>query len=385
MNFLKTPASKNAGSERFPSAFYFFTLFLGICALSLISIPFTDFSSLDLSSKGFVSESQAAETGPSNPILDFASSTADRHSFIGSRTDHILLIVLVLLALILSKKQAETSPTPQRILQLICIYLGLRYLYWRGFYTLNTQDTFSAAISIVLYLAEIYGFIAVVLFYFQVSKPINPTPQSPQKGELPTVDIFITIYNEPLDILYRTAVACLAIDYPVDRRRIYVLDDGHRDEVKRATERLGCNYLSRSNNDHAKAGNLNHGLANSSGDFIVILDCDHVPVQTFLKETIGFFKDPKVAFVQTPHFFYNPDVFQKNLRLECEIANEQDLFFRIIQPGRHGHNASFYAGSGGIFRRSALRRDQRISGQNPDGRSPYQHGAPLQKDIIPFT
>ena len=300
-----------------------------------------------------LSESQAVETSSLNSVVDFTSSNPDSRSFIGSQIDHAFLILLVLLAIFLSKRQIGPWPT-QWILELICIYLGLRYLYWRAFYTLNTQDTFSVSVSIILYLAEIYGFVAVLLFYFQVFKPTNPTADPPKEAELPTVDIFVTIYDESLDILYRTLVACVAIDYPTNRKSIYVLDDGHQEEVKRLAEQLGCNYLSRATNENAKAGNLNHGLACSSGDYVLILDCDHVPVQTFLKETIGFFKDPKVAFVQTPHVFYNPDVFQRNLRLEREIANEQELFFRVIQPGRDNDNASFYAGSGGIFRRSAL-------------------------------
>lgn len=234
------------------------------------------------------------------------------------------------------------------------LLLGLRYLYWRGLYTFNTQDELSTAISLILYLAEVYGFLSVLLFYVQVAKPMDRSARLLQEAELPTVDVLVTIYNEPLDVLYRTLVGCVAMDYPANRKRIYVLDDGHRDEVKHLAERLGCHSLARPTYEHAKAGNLNYGLSQSSSEFVMVLDCDHVPVRTFLKETIGFFKEPKVALVQTPHYFYNPDTFQRNLRLEREIVNEQDLFFYVIQPGRDGFNASFFAGSGGVFRRSAL-------------------------------
>jgi cellulose synthase (UDP-forming) len=345
--------TKNILRRNSPSAGYFLVSFLGLWTLSFVGTVFLGFTPLDLFSNSILSESHAIEADSPNAIVDVSSSNSSSPFFIGSRVDHILLIVLVLLAIFLSKRQIGTWPT-QWILELICIYLGLRYLYWRGFYTLNTQDTFSTSVSIILYLAEIYGFLAVLLFYVQVFKPTNPTADPPREEELPTVDIFVTIYNESLDILYRTLVACLAINYPANRKSIYVLDDGHQEEVKRLAEQLGCHYISREINEHAKAGNLNHGLACSSGDYVLILDCDHVPVRTFLKETIGFFQDTKLAFIQTPHFFYNPDVFQRNLRLERKIANEQELFFRIIQPGRDSDNASFYAGSGGVFRRSAL-------------------------------
>lgn len=273
--------------------------------------------------------------------------------FIGSWMDYILSIVLVLLAILLTKKRIRLFRT-QWAVAALGVFLGLRYLYWRGMYTLNTEDAWSTSISVILYIAEAYGFLAVLLFYAQVAKPTERSGSPPDEAALPTVDIFVTTYNESLDLLYRTLVACAAMDYPAGRREIYVLDDGQREEVKHLTERLGCRYLARGTHEHAKAGNLNHALTQSSGEFVMVLDCDHIPVRTFFKETLGFFKEPEVAFVQTPHYFYNPDTFQRNLRLEREIVNEQDLFFYVIQPGRDGFNSSFFAGSGGVFRRSAL-------------------------------
>ncbi|MEO2055414.1 MAG: glycosyltransferase family 2 protein [Nitrospira sp.] len=234
------------------------------------------------------------------------------------------------------------------------IILGFRYFYWRGTYTLNTETRTGLGISLLLLLAEAYGFLATVLFYIQVAKPTNRVPIMKAESDLPSVDIFITIYNESLEILYPTLVGCMSMDYPSDKINVYVLDDGQSKEVQSLAERLGCNYVTRASNKNAKAGNLNHGLSQSSGEYVVVLDCDHIPVRTFVKETIGFFDDEKVAFVQTPHYFYNPDTFQRNLRLEREIVNEQDLFFYVIQPGRDTYNSSFFAGTGGVFRRSAL-------------------------------
>ncbi|HET6369608.1 MAG TPA: glycosyltransferase family 2 protein, partial [Nitrospiria bacterium] len=248
------------------------------------------------------------------------------------------------------------TPQPHGKLALVALsaVVGLRYLYWRAFYTLNTADALGTTVSLSVYFAEIYGFLAVVLYYAQVIRPSNRSPIPVDEEALPSVDVFVTVYNESIDVLRRTLVACKAMDYPAARMKVYVLDDGRREEVKALSEPLGCIYVARETNEHAKAGNLNHGMSLSSGEFVMVLDCDHIPVRTFLKETVGFFADPKVAFVQTPHYFYNPDTFQRNLRLEREIVNEQDLFFYVIQPGRDGFNASFFAGSGGIFRRSAL-------------------------------
>lgn len=235
---------------------------------------------------------------------------------------------------------------------LLAFIIGVWYLYWRLTATFNTEDNTARWISIIVYVAEVYGILAFTLFFLQVRK--GPARISPTIESYPTVDVFVTIYNESVEVLYRTLVCCQAMEYPEDKKKVYILDDGNRKEVKDLAERLNCAYLSRPTHEFAKAGNVNYGLAHSSGDIIAIFDCDHIPVRTFLTETVGYFKDPEVAIVQTPHYFYNPDSFQRNLRLEKELANEQDLFFRIIEPGRDYYNSSFFAGSSGLFRRKAL-------------------------------
>ena len=267
--------------------------------------------------------------------------------------DYLLSILLVLSAIFLTRRRTLSGKV-RWVVIFLSLFAGIRYLYWREAYTLNREDPVSTVISWIVYGAEIYGLLAVLLFYIQIAKPLHRFSTPPKEEALPQVDVFVTIYNESLDILYKTLVGCVSMDYPSDRLRIYVLDDGHRLEVRKFSEQLGCHYLSRQNNEHAKAGNLNYGLSSSSGEFVAVFDCDHIPVRSFLKEIIGFFKDPEVAFVQTPHFFYNSDTFQRNLRLEREIVNEQDLFFYVIQPGKDRFNSSFFAGSGAVFRRSSL-------------------------------
>lgn len=294
-----------------------------------------------------------AEISPSSPAPFDELTDSNSQSFAKYWPDYFLSIVLVVVAFFLAMKRNSLFRT-QWIIAGLGVFLGLRYLHWRAAYTFNAQDSWSISISMILYLAEVYGFLSVLLFYVQVGRPTDRSATPPNDAALPLVDIFITTYNETPDLLYRTLVGCTSMDYPADRKIIYVLDDGNREEVRRLTERLGCRYIARTTHPDAKAGNLNHAFTQSSGEFVMVLDCDHIPVRTFLKETIGFFKEPDVAFVQTPHYFYNPDTFQRNLRLEREIVNEQDLFFYIIQPGRDGFNSSFFAGSGGLFRRSAL-------------------------------
>jgi glycosyltransferase involved in cell wall biosynthesis len=118
------------------------------------------------------------------------------------------------------------------------------------------------------------------------------------------VDVYITTYNESPDLLRSTILGALNMRY---RHETYVLDDGHRSEVRRLAEGLGARYISRADNLHAKAGNINHALALTSGDFIAIFDADHVPHPQFLERTLGRFSDQRVALVQTPQEFYNVD------------------------------------------------------------------------------
>ena len=232
------------------------------------------------------------------------------------------------------------------------LILYSQYMVWRGLYTLNTDTWEEALISWTVYLAEAYGFVQLSLFVFQVWR--TSEWQAPTIHIYRPVDIFIPVVNEPLHILRRTLVSCLHQQYPKDKYRVYVLDDGQREDVQQLANLLGCHYLRRPDRAHAKAGNLNYALEHTSGELIAVFDTDHAPANTFLTNTVGFFDEEQVAFVQTPQHFYNADIFQHNLCLEKSIPNEQALFFRVIQPGRDRHNSAFFAGSCGVFRRKAL-------------------------------
>ena len=258
----------------------------------------------------------------------------------------ISLAVLATISLLSWRKKGR------QIILALTLLLYARYLLWRGLYTLNTDDWAGLLISSMVLLAEGYGLVQLMFFTFQAWKPLER--QSPPIKTYPTVDLFVTVVNEPLDILRRTLVGCTSQDYPSDRYKVYVLDDGHRQDVQSLAHSMGCRYFRREGREHAKAGNLNHALKQTSGELIAVFDTDHVPTSTFLRETVGFFENERVAIVQTPHHFYNPDIFQKNLRLETELKNEQALFFRTLQPGRDAHNSAFFAGSSGLFRRSPL-------------------------------
>ncbi|WP_433305378.1 glycosyltransferase family 2 protein [Actinoplanes sp. CA-030573] len=166
-------------------------------------------------------------------------------------------------------------------------------------------------------------------------------------GQLkPTIDVFITVYGEPIDIVLVTIRA--ARDMRIEHK-VWVLDDGDSDEVRDAAAAEGVGYLRRSEHQHAKAGNINAALGRTSGEFIVIFDADHVPSPDFLIRALPHMQDRGVAFVQTPQ------AFPSARGLVAEGAAEtQKIFYELVLPGRNNFDAVFCVGTNVIFRRVAL-------------------------------
>jgi cellulose synthase (UDP-forming) len=166
-------------------------------------------------------------------------------------------------------------------------------------------------------------------------------------GDLhPTVDVFITVYGESLEIVRETMRA--ARDMQVEHRT-WVLDDGDSDEVRDAAAAEGVGYLRRKEHLHAKAGNINAALRRTDGEFVVIFDADHVPSPDFLVRALPHMQDPGVAFVQTPQAFPTA----RGLVPEG-AAESQKIFYELVLPGRNFFNAVFCVGTNVIFRRAAL-------------------------------
>jgi cellulose synthase (UDP-forming) len=279
----------------------------------------------------------------------------------------VLLVGMGWLVATIEQKQ-PTSDTSE-YLHLFMVWLSLittfRYLYYRTNYTLNlTSGWLDALCSVLLYVAELYAILTLALAFFQTLKLKERQPVDlaaiPQQQWF-KVDIYIPTYSEDVEIVRKTALGALAIDYPPDKKRVYILDDGRaekfkarRQELQKMCDELGCTMLTRDNNDHAKAGNINTALRRTSGDLILILDCDHIPVRQFLKETVGFFYKPKVSLVQTPHWFYNPDPFERNLQTGGKIPVGNELFYKVLQKGNDFWNAAFFCGSAAVVRKSHL-------------------------------
>jgi cellulose synthase (UDP-forming) len=232
-----------------------------------------------------------------------------------------------------------------RVLALTAIALGLNYMIYRYVDSINPQALWFA---IPLLLAETYAFVDMCLFVFMMWKPRQRTaPPAPSDA---TVDIFITTYKEDIDLVMKTVRGAMAVRYP---HNTYVLDDGNRPAMKAACEAIGCGYITRgpeweNRPRHAKAGNVNNALMQTTGEFILILDADQIPEPEILDHTLGYFReDDRLAFVQTPQYFYNvPE--------DDPFGSQAPLFYGPIQQGKDGWNATFFCGSNAILRREAL-------------------------------
>lgn len=268
----------------------------------------------------------------------------------------IYLTALMVLLVYVLFAGSRNSAGFRKLFIVSAVLLNLIYLVWRTLYTLPLSfGIVSAVLGLVLLLAEWVGFWQSLVLKLLFWNPFqNGHPPVVNHTEKPAVDLFIATYNESPEILRRTIAGCLNIDYPRDRLRIYLCDDGRREEAQRLCQEMGISYLTREDNLHAKAGNINNALAQTSGEYIMLLDADMVPKASFLNKTIGYFTDEKVGFVQTPQVFYNPDPFQFNLKFEDSIPNEQDFFMLEIQGGRANYNAVLHVGTNAVFRRSAL-------------------------------
>jgi len=174
-----------------------------------------------------------------------------------------------------------------------------------------------------------------------------------------TVDVLITVYGEPVDTVRRTVEAAVAIR---GSHKTWVLDDGACDAIQQLAHDLGARYVRRLSSHGAKAGNVNHGLSLAKGEFFVVLDADFVPHPDFIEQTLPFFTDHKLAFVQSPQAYGNAGTST----IAKGASYMQAVFYRFIQPGRNRFNAAFCVGTNVMFRRAAI---DDIGGMYTDSKS----------------
>jgi cellulose synthase (UDP-forming) len=275
-----------------------------------------------------------------------------------------IVLGIFTIALVIWLDRSSSSYLITLTLLLVSIFSTFRYGYWRYQTTArflfapgSTWSKLDAFFIALLLFAETYAFLTLFLGYLQTLWPLRRTPVSlPDDPDFwPAVELLIPTLNEPLSLVKYTALAAMNIDWPADKLHVYILDDGKRDEFRKFAEEAGIGYMTRDNNEHAKAGNINSALARLDAPYVAIFDCDHVPTRSFLQITLGWFlRDNKLGMLQTPHHFYSPDPFERNLDQFRMIPNEGDFFYSVVQDGNDFWNATFFCGSCAVLRRSAL-------------------------------
>jgi cellulose synthase/poly-beta-1,6-N-acetylglucosamine synthase-like glycosyltransferase/tetratricopeptide (TPR) repeat protein len=250
----------------------------------------------------------------------------------------------------LGRKELPNRQWARQIAMAMAATAMIVYLVYRLFWTLNLASAWAATFSVLLFSAELYAGLSLLLYFFQVWRLVEPPLQRPTGRR--TVDVFVATYNEDVSLLRGTLTACLEMDYP---HATYVLDDGAREEVRQLAVELGVRYISRTDRANAKAGNLNNALRQTDGEFVVVLDADHIPYRHFISRLIGYFDDPCMGFVQVPHTTYNLDNFMGRWRSPSRAYWEDvRIFFEAVQLGKNRFGVACFCGSAAIFRRKAL-------------------------------
>jgi cellulose synthase (UDP-forming) len=269
--------------------------------------------------------------------------------------------LLLLWPLWLSRRPEVSRPLwMRRSLLVLLAGLTLRYLHWRVTASLNLSTPLASSLSVLLLLAEgwllLSGLLPLLLAWrpFSDGRPEAEAAQARWQASSwrPWVDVLIPTCGEPLPVLERCLLGCTNLTYP--RRTIWVLDDAGRPEVAALAAAHGCRYHHRPQRLHAKAGNLNAGLALSSGELVAVFDADFVPQRHFLERTLGLLLEPQVGLVQTPQHFLNADPVMRNLGLEAWLLPDEESFYRWIEPVRSAWGAVVCAGTSFVVRRSAL-------------------------------
>ncbi|MGH7203632.1 MAG: glycosyltransferase, partial [Candidatus Levyibacteriota bacterium] len=227
------------------------------------------------------------------------------------------------------------------------------YLWW-----FDTSHIGNAWTYGLLFFGESYHIIMSFLFWFTIwpAKRKVPLNLNLLQNYYPAVDIFITVANEPLDIIRATAVAAKHQTYT--NAKVYLLNDGYVAkrpdwmQVELLAQELGISCITRTVPGGAKAGNINHALRKTNGEIVVIFDADMAPFPHFLNRMLPYFTNPEIGFVQSPQYYKN---HEKN-----EIAQaaweQQELFYGAILRGKDSCNSAFICGTNAAIRRTVLEK-----------------------------
>ena len=150
------------------------------------------------------------------------------------------------------------SETLIRSVALVAVFWGAVYLGWRAVVTWQRTEP---GLFLLLFACELFGWAMLASFCFlawRIPSSVRPSIEEPH-----SVDVVVCTYDESIDVLEATLLGCARITYP---HATWVLDDGRRAVIRELAHRLGMRYVTRPDNLHAKAGNINHALGVLDGE-----------------------------------------------------------------------------------------------------------------------
>ncbi|GAB7355557.1 hypothetical protein MBLNU459_g6031t1 [Dothideomycetes sp. NU459] len=251
---------------------------------------------------------------------------------------------------------------------IIAVGAYFTYFAFRIIFTISAQRAYHKVYIMAWLFIGAEFLVALPSFFHQVYSLLafkgRKRPQLRVTGEIvPTVDVFVTCCKEDVDVVIDTARAACDVDYPTDRFRVVVLDDGADPELKKAMEDLSYQYSNayyfarvkvKGVPHHAKAGNLIGGtdfvtkLPGGAGEYIAALDADMIPERDWLRALLPHcLKDPKMALACPPQLFYN--VPENDM-----LVQSLDPFVHVMEPIKDACGVAWCTGSGYVIRRSAL-------------------------------
>lgn len=246
------------------------------------------------------------------------------------------------------RRYLDLEDRPRRLaaqyFSLLTLVSGAIYLGWLGrlvFRLGGWQD--------ILFLgAESLAYLLLACLAFDIWRLRFHRPEGLELGNRPAVDVFVTYCGEPYEIIETTLKAVRAIDY--QPLAVHVLDDAGSPRLAALASSLDFHYHSRplEGLDHRdfKSGNLNFGLSRSQGELVLVLDADQMPEPDILTRMVGFFRLPKVGYVQSKQAFYLPE--------GDPFYNRDEVFYEVVQLSNDQANAVISCGSGVMYRRRAL-------------------------------
>lgn len=219
-----------------------------------------------------------------------------------------------------------------------------------------------AVASLLLLVLECFALLLAGTFAFETCDVVCRVRHSrafpvPDPTYLPKVSLHIAAYNEPPDMLIETIRRAEELDYP--DFEIVVVDNNTGDRAiwepveEYCNSRPGVRFVHVAPWPGYKSGALNLALrqfTHPEAEIVGVIDSDYLVDAGWLRATVGYFADPKMAFVQTPQDYRD---WEGNAYLTA-CYDAYRYFFATSMPSRNERNSIIFAGTMGLLRRSLL-------------------------------